>query len=92
MVPFFLTECLAYIAQALERDPGYVEGKVFLHQILNEQPSLNRYAEKLFINWLVCAILIIQIYSILSTALVIRHFWDAMDFAMIIVLPCYDTE
>ncbi|KAK2183067.1 hypothetical protein NP493_324g00033 [Ridgeia piscesae] len=32
--------CLYYVGRALRRDPGYVKGLVFLHQILTEQPSL----------------------------------------------------
>ena len=37
-----ISVCLEYVAQALERDPGYVKALAFMRQMFKEQPSLHK--------------------------------------------------
>ena len=48
---FYFAVCLVYVAQALERDSGYLAGKAFLHKIFSEQPSLRHESLELFTKW-----------------------------------------
>ena len=43
--------CLDYCGRALERDPYYTKGLVFLRQIMKEQPSLLSDTKEMFAFW-----------------------------------------
>ena len=47
------TACLAYIAQALQRDPGYVKGLALMQRIYADIPYMQRDTMYLFHQWFV---------------------------------------
>ncbi len=46
-----LAACLVYVARALQRDPGYMKGLAFLHNILTEQKGLLIDVKRTFSEW-----------------------------------------